>query len=496
MSRSSLLGFHASSFAIPILMLAGCTELEVEPEPALEAARPLLEGSLGDAEQIRVYGSRAQAAAVNTVTIEGRLFFNDRRADGLFSVRDTPSGSPGERCNPSGVRDDGSACSLNWLAARYAVIDVIERDTVVAPGCATEDILATATVDVHGEFSATFTPTEGCLPELGSDAAIVLRARLRFCGSDYCFSVRTDAGDQYRLVHPGASPSNPLLVAPGDHVVMTDLRFNPAGNNPAVANDYSIAANYYASLVDTVLTLHRDNPIPFYKPEFGEVNVLYPSTQTGSATALSPTEIALIARTDWIKGGVVAHEYGHVMMQRAWDGGYGWDGVGNGGVSWNVSTATEPRIAFKEGFANFIERAVFVETGAYDDPAFDDNATKPLPGPLGQGWKWVTNVNKLLSDWYDERFDNDLTLDGGGDHFTATLYSVWYNLRHMYVDAAAYGGDFLGGFTICDYIDYYLDVRKSAANVGAAEHDSYVASITDLIFNNNIACWRPTPPGN
>jgi hypothetical protein len=435
----------------------------------------------------------AAAAAAGTVTIEGRAFFNDRREDGLFSVRDEPDGDPGRRCSPDGLRDDGTACSQNWLAAQYVVVDVIERDEVSGAGCATEDILTTATVDLHGDFSATFVPTDGCAADTLAKPAIVLRARLRFCGTDYCFSVDDGDGNPYQLLHPGASQTNPLLVSPGDRVVMNDLRFNLGGSDPAVANDYSIAANYYASFVDTILTLHRDQGIPFYKDEFGEAKVLYPSTRTGKAGALSPTEIALAGQTGWIKGGVVAHEYGHVVMMRAWDGGYGWDGVGNGGVSWNASTITEARIAFKEGFGNFISRAVFTETGAYDDPDFDDNATTSLPGALGEGWRWVTNVNKLLSDWYDARFDDDSALAGGGDHFTADLYSVWYNLRRMYVDVDEYGGDFEAGLTICDYIDYYLDVRKSAAAVGATAHDDSVAWITDLIYNNNIACWRPAP---
>ena len=45
----------------------------------------------------------------------------------------------------------------------------------------------------------------------------------------------------------------------------------------------------------------------------------------------------------------------------------------------------------------------------------------------------------------------------------------------------------------CDYVNYYLKVRKSAAEVGAASHASYEASIRDLIYNNNIACSMAPP---
>ena len=45
----------------------------------------------------------------------------------------------------------------------------------------------------------------------------------------------------------------------------------------------------------------------------------------------------------------------------------------------------------------------------------------------------------------------------------------------------------------CDYVDYYLNVRKSAAEVGYASHAEYDVKIRDLIYNNNIACSMPTP---
>jgi hypothetical protein len=47
----------------------------------------------------------------NTVTLHGRVFFNDRREHGLFSARKTRSGAKGTRCNPDGLRNDGTPCS-------------------------------------------------------------------------------------------------------------------------------------------------------------------------------------------------------------------------------------------------------------------------------------------------------------------------------------------------------------------------------------------------
>ena len=66
----------------------------------------------------------------------------------------------------------------------------------------------------------------------------------------------------------------------------------------------------------------------------------------------------------------------------------------------------------------------------------------------------------------------------------------------MHEDAAQYGGKLTNpGLWLCDYVSYYLDVRKSAAEVGAASHTEYDVKIRDLIYNNNIGCSRPAPPG-
>jgi hypothetical protein len=390
----------------------------------------------------------------------------------------------------------GRRAAINLLAAQYMVVDVIERDEgyflPTAWDCKHEDLLRSVPVNSDGTFTASFSASDACDSDALSRMAIVLQVRTRYCGA-WCFSVSDQQGNPYTLTHPQATADNPLFVDGGDDVQLNDLIFNPGGTSRTVANDTSIAANYYASLVDSILTLHRDGGIPFYS-SYGEVVVEYPSTQTGSATALSPTKIAVIDATNWVKGEVIAHEYGHVVNQRAWGGTYGWDGVGNGGVSWNATDPTEPRIAFKEGWANFVSRAVFRETMAYDAPSFDDNATTAPKGAFGQGNKFVTNVNKLLSDWYDERNDNDLARAGAGDHFAADdLYSVWFNLRRMYLDASLYGGDVQAGLNICDYVHYYLDVRKSAGAVGSTSHAEYTAWITDLAYNNNLACLLPSP---
>ena len=60
--------------------------------------------------------------------------------------------------------------------------------------------------------------------------------------------------------------------------------------------------------------------------------------------------------------------------------------------------------------------------------------------------------------------------------------------------ASRYGGKFTNpGLWFCDYVGYYLDVRKSVAEVGAASHAEYEDKIRDLIYNNNMACSMAAP---
>ena len=435
------------------------------PTLTLLALLPLLVCACGGAPETDAL-TTTEAAVRATATVRGRVFYNDRRTHGLFSARRTPAGLPGTRCPASGLRDDGTACSENWLGAQYAVADVIDICSLA--------VLTSVSVGYDGAYAATFSP--GACP-------VKVKVRLRYCG-DWCFSLNQSASDPYALYHPGASSSAPLLVRAGQDLSLTDLHFNPAGSAPGTPNDTSIAANYYASLVDTILTFHRDAGVPFYKAEFGEIQYIYPSSASSTATTKSASQVVISTfEGGWPSGHTSAHEYGHVLMLRAWDGDYGFDGIG---ISANDSEIAPSRqIAFKEAWAEFTARAVFAETEGCDRPSFDDNATKPLPGALGNGTQWRLNVTKALCDWYDARHDDDASLAGAGDHFAASgLYSMWYNLRRMDLDVSAYGGNAShDGLYFCDWVDYYVTVRSPGST----------ALVADLVYNENIACYLPTP---
>jgi hypothetical protein len=473
----------------------------IDREPlGVELVRPEVRelGSVADPAAPAMTVRHQVTRAGGTATISGKVVYNDRRNHGLFAARRTLTGAVGEKCGTDGLWPDGTSCATHWLAGQYMVVDVYERDTgfgILDVNCHDSEKIASATVAYDGTFSVTFPTADACNHDDYAGTMITLNTRLKFCGTDWCFSLDSDDDTPYTLYYPGASYASPVRVDAGDSVALAAMAFYPATATSTDINDYSIAANLYASLVDTVLTVHRDNGVPFYKDEFGELQYIYPSTETSTATTKSASRVVDKVNTTWDPGLTPAHEFGHVLMLRAWDGDYGFNGVGIS--AGDDAAAVSQQIAFKEAWAEFIAHAVFPLTNGCDLASFDDNANKPGTdpwGPLGAGTWWRLNVTKSLCDWYDARFDNDAALAGGGDHFTADLYSLWYNMRRMYVDAALYGGDYSGvGLYFCDYVSYYLDVRNSAAAVGASDHNAKVSSITDLIYNNNIACFLPAP---
>ena len=397
---------------------------------AIAIARPgaIGLGSLAGPAQprARATAQKVVAAVAGTATIRGQVVFNDRRNHGLFAARrglDTTT--IGAKCGTDGLWDDGTSCATHWLAAQYMVVDVIERDTgfnISDVNCTTSEKIGSATVDYRGEFTATFSVDDACIHDDYSDTAITLSVRTKFCGEEWCFSLDSDDDTPYTLYYPGASYVSPLLVDAGDDIDLAAMAFHPAGTASDAVNDHSIAANLYASLVDTVLTVHRDAGVPFYKEEFGELQYVYPSTQTSTATTLSASKVVDKVNTGWDAGLTPAHEYGHVLMLRAWDGDYGFTGVGiSAGDS---EAAVSQQIAFKEAWAELIAHNVFPLTNGCDLDSFDLNSNTPGTatwGALGFGTWWRLNVTKALCDWHDEDSDDDLSLAGAGDHFTADL---------------------------------------------------------------------------
>jgi len=255
---------------------------------------------------------------------------------------------------------------------------------------------------------------------------------------------------------------------------------------------------------------HVENVVPFEPHGEGEVFVDYPSTEADEhGTAFTDNDHQIYLRSAWDYESTVWHEYGHILNMRAWDGSTGTCGDCPGGESsrngqdgWSGTELEYPHKAFKEGWAEFAKMGVEawpVSTcGSFDDNESTDvddwicsadpdeypNALHRVTYP-NDGKSYVRDVKKLLCDWWDARAydDDDGNMEGTGDAFEASLYSVWYNLDQMWDWVSS-----RSGLTVCDYTDYYLEGRKSAANVGQDAHDDYVGWIGNLAYNNGIQC--------
>lgn len=477
--------------------------------------------------------------AGNSITISGRLFYNDRRDVGLHGVRRDQAGKPTTECDPEGVRiqrgPDGT-CSLNWAGAHMVAVEAIERDAVEPPakplpappnwaGCKREDIVGSATINERGEYRLTISGRDACALEAGNPLSIQLRFQLRFCDNTLCFSVRRPnsnddpAGDPYRVSHRDASAQKPLMLTSGDRVEMPDGFFKTSSDG-AVPDFEAVAANTYASLVDTILTIHRTHGIPFFKAEFGELEYVFPADdirttergiRTGSATTISERLVVQRSirfeddpdteRLDpvWVSGFTPAHEYGHVMMLRAWGGDYGYDGYGvhddrgKGAIEGRAEDPA-PQIAFKEGWADFVGFIAFESAGnngycqtkdiePVDDPNDESDDDAKLYGTDQTGVQFLTNNLKAICDWYDQTNDGD-------DLFEQHDFpAMWRTLRGLHTNRSRIPQAYPGlGRTICDFVIHYQYIGPQSGRLSNPSSGSRYRLETGPLRQNRINC--------
>lgn len=240
-------------------------------------------------------------AASRTVTVEGRLFYNDLRESGRFEWRRDPAGSVGQKVG-------FSPGAMNLLAAWFVVADFYELDTVDTstshPTCKAEESLGSSTINSRGEYSLTRSIADDVCGADGDTAPdIGVRFRLRYCNSGKrCFSVEDDNQNNYRLWHHNAQPSAPLQGTAGTHV-LTDFTFQAAPYD-----DYAKAANLYAGIVEGTNVWHLQTDVSFFEGGEDELFVRFPSSTATVPSTTSGHQIHHPQVCEWIKGGW--HEYG------------------------------------------------------------------------------------------------------------------------------------------------------------------------------------------
>ncbi|MFT4977475.1 MAG: hypothetical protein ACI8S6_003380 [Myxococcota bacterium] len=404
-----------------------------------------------------------------TTPLSGRLLYEDRRRTGQHQRREDLRGDPGLR------RPVRTAQQQHYLGALYMVVDVYERDPPRSrgPGCVPLQWVGTATVQGDGSFVVDV-PTEDPCTSPGDPAPRhVLRARAGYCDEEMCFQIGPGRESTYELWFE-------LQIASGGVGV---LLFSPEGKPDQ--NNWSRASNHYASLVDTIVSLHVEAGIPFRLDEHGPLQVRFPSLRSDGWAASA----GLIEANNegWPRGGLMSHEYGHIVHRRAWGGDYG--GHANPIQSWSGRSGSveEPFIAFKEGWANFIGRYV---SGRCERPASDTSHVLPSLTRRAAGNRFPENHQRALCDWVDSSFDRRDGVYGGGDELSESIYALWQALDQTDDTRAEYdSNDPVGvGLDICDVARSLLSVQKSAARIGEAEHAKYTWQLSSLLENNDLSC--------
>lgn len=478
--------------------------------------------------------------SADSITFQGKLFYDDLRTGGRFEWRKDENGNTGAattwNCTPKGTS--------NYLGALDVVADFYEVDLEGSgSSCSDTEHIGSATVGPDGSYSVTFSDLaslDNCSSDGDNKIQLAVSFRLRFCNladdstPDRCFSVGASKDDPYILWRSDASVENPLEI-PTRRTGTYDMgtSYFQTSNSAGDPEDmYAQAANYYASLVDTTRVWHREGDVPF-GTSYGEMFLIFPSDrqedrESGAAcSTYDATEMDCVdpepdddditascpSPEKWTNGEVIMHEYGHVIHDRAWNGSTGDCGDCPGGqysrgescgssCSWSATSLEYPHPAFSEGWANFVSKVVRGECeGDFDDNATSDGEVMPshsaydsTPYEPEEGEAYARNVTKLLCDWYDSQSDDDADRAGNGDHFAASsLYSVWYNLNGMW---DYYKDERDNGLILCHYVNYYLYKRKGADEVGDETHEEYMSSIADLAYNNGVSCDLPSPQGD
>jgi len=407
------------------------------------------------------------------IRLSGQLFYNDLRKQGSFNRRYDANGVLGERC-PYGNED----CDLkNYLAAMDASVEIVSLD----PSFGCSNPMAVGSIRPNAKFEFYFSPDMDCLSS--SDLSLGIRFLLRRCDDIFCGAMEATNQETWALWHPEARPEKPLTVSLGEGFGLAGALFQPYGVSDGESDLYATAANHFATLIDAVQSWHVDAGIPFEGERYGEVRVRMPAGYETRGGTQSTTEVHLPDRdSGWIKGNLAAHEYGHVLQLRAWGGAYDWDGPTH--PEWSGMSQAHPRIAFKEGFANFVMR-VGLETN-HCDGGFDDNDNSLLAGDPETGQDYPRNVTKFLCDWLDETDDDDLSLIGHGDSISSSPFEVWSELVRMKSAPEAYGGDTDEGLGVCDFISSHLAHIDDPIQLMLEE-----SAIKAAARNNKIDCGWP-----
>lgn len=493
-----------------------------------------------------------------TVTVSGQIFYNDQRQYGRFPMRYAASigGAAQQRGTQYKLAADPDN---NYLGLFEATVKVYEVDPLYGdPQCSQSELVGQTSIDAHGSFSWVGEVCDPCtyddVYETDADDAagvsVAVKIELRQCddAEQRCFRVVDPAeadhplrkesstdGTLYARWHRAAGLTNPAVVH-GSALALGRDDFEETAND-SDDNDAQ-AANVFASLVDVTRKVHRAHGIPFEFDRYGEVYARYPATyvslgahahesamiciskpkgdpvvvlapqtfdpKTGEPSVEVETPMT-ITPTLWYNGFLLMHEYGHLVMYRAWDGqgsnvNYCFGEEEATGCGESQGDDEYYATALKEGWAEFIQNVTLndVDPGTETENAigcqYQTEAPVNCPGPLpcAQGDRVATNVMKALCDWYDVADDNT-PICKARDHFgSQDLLGIWLELRDAWSAARASqrgaydwvlhpAGAADNGLRLCDLAAHFIDVTHGGDGV-------IRDNVSDFLENAGIDC--------
>ncbi|MEO8702897.1 MAG: hypothetical protein ABI867_22825 [Kofleriaceae bacterium] len=391
---------HARFAILTLLLGSGCLD---EPDTADRAAY------IGSDDDGPVYPDGNTGASVcKTISASGKVFYNDLRSQGRHALRDSPTGAPGARDSY-----DPAGTNTNYLGLLDAQIDIYEIDNhsayITDPDCVTAAVVGSTTIAADGSWSWSGQVCDACNIDFegtsDTQLSIAAKVSLRKCDhpSARCFSVR-DPGDapETHTAHfadgwdgvvrsrwiRGASATTPMTSSNTAFPMGTDYFQASSSQSAGVVTDVDAqAASVFATLVDVTRKVHLEGNVPFDYDRWGEVKAFYPDVLSGTHSHQASRMCVDEPDNIWFTGWDAAHEYGHLVHYRRWDGVGKWvdlcySEIEPTGGRCNENDTVDGEYnqgAFKEGWADFIGKVTFEDTESSTWATCGDEYT-PLGG--------------------------------------------------------------------------------------------------------------------
>jgi hypothetical protein len=432
------------------------------------------------------------APVCKTVSLRGKVFYNDLRDVGLFADRMTIVPGVAGHANPW----TPSTTPYNYLGLLDAKISIFEVDLArAAAPCAATEFVGSTSIAADGSWSWTGEVCDACRTDVdgSNDNGVSIAANiiLENCTapSRRCFSVddpvpeanngSTDhfddlwSGKVWSKWYANANNVVPRAIQTNATVDLSveffqSTLYNPAAP-PPITDMAAQASNVFASMSDVTRRLHLDEGMPFSKSKWGQIRAYFPSPRGGSAHSHQADRLC-VAKPEgtWVTGTPTIHEYGHLNHYWAWGGTGKWgsfcfDSNGDGIVKRQNAQMTVPEnelectedlakrkleiTALKEAWAIFIERVTLAQTQhncasleSQQPPAINfplANGSVLCSGPTClQSEQFTYAVERALCDLWDPINPNAPFMVGPHDALALSLTTLRSNLHQVWLDSS------------------------------------------------------------